>query len=218
MIIDTVEKFKSLYERRFSFFIAYSSTIIKKGTWRGRTIYKNPFDLLLYQEIIYKTSPDIIIEIGTGKGGSTLFFMDILNLINPQGVIISIDKNRVKLGQRNIINIHGRSQSPVVIDKVKKLCGGKKCMVIHDGNHLKNAVLEDLRNYGKFVGLGGYMIVEDTLIDIFPGLTNKYGAGPLVAVKKFLTENDEFEIDISCHRFLYTLAPFGFLKRVKSNA
>ena len=50
-----------------------------KQTWmntrfQGVTVWKNPMDLWLYQEMIHEFRPDVIIEAGTKYGGSAYYF------------------------------------------------------------------------------------------------------------------------------------------------
>jgi cephalosporin hydroxylase len=42
-------------------------------TWLGTQVLKNPFDLWIYQELLARTRPDVIIETGTFAGGSALY-------------------------------------------------------------------------------------------------------------------------------------------------
>src|SRR5215472_7977788 len=58
--------------------------------WMGTRILKNPFDLWIYQEIIFSTRPDIIVECGTRHGGSALYFAHLCDLLG-HGRIVSID-------------------------------------------------------------------------------------------------------------------------------
>ena len=58
--------------------------------WMGVEMGKYPNDLLVYQEIIYSTKPDVIIECGTDKGGSALFFAHLFDIIG-NGKVITID-------------------------------------------------------------------------------------------------------------------------------
>jgi cephalosporin hydroxylase len=64
------------------------------------------------------------------------------------------------------------------------------------------------------VGVGGYLIVQDTNINGHPVLPG-WGPGPWEAVDEFLKTTDAFEIDRSRERFLFTFSPNGYLKRVK---
>ena len=66
------------------------STTWRNTKWLGVPALKNPMDCWVYQEIIYKVKPDVIIECGTAAGGGTLFLASICDLIG-KGKVISID-------------------------------------------------------------------------------------------------------------------------------
>ena len=50
----------------------------KKTFWFGVRVFKCPFDLWVYQEILWALRPDIIVETGTAHGGSALYFAPAL--------------------------------------------------------------------------------------------------------------------------------------------
>jgi cephalosporin hydroxylase len=52
--------------------------------WMGHLLLKWPPDLWMYQEIIFETRPDLIIETGTYKGGSALYFANLFDLIGAR--------------------------------------------------------------------------------------------------------------------------------------
>ena len=58
--------------------------------WLGYPIMKYPTDMWIYQEIIFETKPDFIIECGTAHAGSALYFASLFDLIN-HGKVITID-------------------------------------------------------------------------------------------------------------------------------
>ena len=87
-------------------------------------------------------------------------------------------------------------------------------MVILDSDHTKEHVLNELRIYQQFIPIGGYLIVEDTNINGHP-VQEDFGPGPMEALREFLLETDSFEIDKTKERFLLTMNPCGYLKRVK---
>ena len=45
--------------------------------WLGTPILKCPLDMWIYQEILWETRPDLIIETGTCNGGSALFLATV---------------------------------------------------------------------------------------------------------------------------------------------
>jgi cephalosporin hydroxylase len=111
--------------------------------------------------------------------------------------------------------VTGDSAAPETLARVEALARGRRGLVIHDGDHSHEHVLADLRAYARFVQPGGYLIVEDTVIDLFKagdglGSVN----GPLGAVEQFVHENPHFQIDAECEQFVLTFNPRGYLKRV----
>ena len=50
-------------------------------TWEGIPIIKFPSDLMVFQEIIQKVKPDLIIETGVAHGGSLIFYASIQEYI-----------------------------------------------------------------------------------------------------------------------------------------
>jgi cephalosporin hydroxylase len=184
--------------------------------WLGVKAQKCPLDLWIYQEIIYETRPDIIIETGTASGGSALFLASICDLLG-KGEIISIDiedqENRP--GHPRIKYILGSSTSKEIVEKVETLIRGKdRIMAILDSDHHKEHVLRELEIYSKFVTRESYLIVEDTNINGNP-VRSKFGPGPMEAAKEFLKMNDGFIIDRSREKFYLTFNPDGYLKKLK---
>src|SRR5262245_6085826 len=58
--------------------------------WLGVPTLKCPMDLFVFQEILYDTRPDWIIEAGTFKGGSALYLATLLDALG-NGHVLSID-------------------------------------------------------------------------------------------------------------------------------
>ena len=57
-----------------------------------------------------------------------------------------------------------------------------------------------------------YLVVEDTNINGHP-VYEAFGPGPMEAVQDFLKERDDFEVDRSREKFLFTFNPGGWLRR-----
>jgi cephalosporin hydroxylase len=211
---NIVSRFNDLY---FQHWIKGGADTIKLS-WMGYELLKCPLDLWIYQEILVRTRPDVVIETGTWCGGSALYLAAMLDLIG-HGRVITIDAE-AKPGRPEhprIQYVHGSSTDPRIVAEVTQSVGAGRAMVILDSDHSAQHVIEELHAYSSLVHIGDYLIVEDTIVNGHPTWPN-FGPGPMEAVDKFLSENDEFAIDKRCERFLMTLHPRGYLKRTKSKA
>jgi len=192
--------------------------VFDKCYWMGTKALKNPFDSWIYQEIIYEVQPDVIVEIGSAHGGSTLYFCNLLDLIG-KGTVISVDIERKHFNVRHprIVEVTGDSSSDEVVEEVSKLCEGKTVLVIHDGDHRKEQVLKDLARYSEFVSVNSYLIIEDGIVDLYKPADDmgQWYEGPLLATEEFLAGNPDFVVDSERERYILTYNPKGFLKRIR---
>lgn len=206
--------FARLYIKGFHKLYYYSnSNTIENTYWMGIPALKCPLDLWIYQEILYETKPDVIIETGTAKGGSAMFFASICDLIG-KGEVITIDISNCDVCHPRITKIIENSVSDEVINRVREIVDDKTAMVILDSDHTKNHVLKEMELYSEFVSVGNYLVVEDTNINGHPVLPG-WGEGPMEAVEEFLKKRKDFEVDRSREKFLLTFFPKGFLKRIE---
>jgi len=196
----------------------------KKNKWLGVPCWKLPFDQMVMQNIIFETKPDWIIETGTGMGGSAAFYASILELMG-NGLVITMDIERKfnkldlpdKVSSR-IIQLYGSSTNSIVRDKVFGYAQGSgSCLVFLDSWHSKDHVLEELEFYSPLVGVGKYVIVEDTHASAegHPVQWAYNDEGAMGAVREFMKNNDQFIIDESQEHHLMSFNPNGFLRRVK---
>ncbi|WP_195574213.1 CmcI family methyltransferase [Paenibacillus sp. 1001270B_150601_E10] len=192
----------------------YNSNVWSNTYWLGQRVLKCPLDMILYQEILYKLKPDVIIECGTNEGGSTLFLASICDLLN-HGRIISLDiMEKERPQHERITYMLGNSVSESVFNKVKQMIAPEDTvLVILDSDHSQKHVYQEMKLYHSLVTVGSYLIVEDTIIGhpVVPQLL----PGPMEAVFQFLNENDDFQIDETKHKFHLTFNPNGYLLRVK---
>jgi cephalosporin hydroxylase len=184
-------------------------------------MYKLPFDAIVIQEIIAETLPDLIIETGTAKGGSALFYASIMEMLGTLGTVVTIDiiseipEDVLKARACSRIKfIEGSSITPRVVEQVRQLASGKKCMVILDSWHSYDHVCKELELYAPFVSKGCYLIVEDSHVSGHP-VEWSYGPGPFEAIWDFLKLNSEFQIDFRREKHLMTFNPCGYLLRWK---
>jgi cephalosporin hydroxylase len=182
--------------------------------WMGVHAEKDPMDLWTYQEIIYETKPDVIVECGSGDGGSALYFASLCELMN-KGRVVSIDIEAKQRPQHPRIQyLPGSSTSLDVIEQVRRqIHPGEKVMVSLDPGHAASHVLDELRLYSPFVTNGLYLVVEDTNINGHPVLPG-FGPGPMEALDEFLKGTDKLVTDASRESHLLSFNPRGYLRRV----
>lgn len=204
---------------------------IHQGSWFGEPVLNLPQDMFAIQDIIWRTRPEFVIEVGVAWGGGMLFESMLLEVLGGQkviGVDIFIPEDlrqrladHGKLSERLVL-IEGDSTSEDTLGKIKEIIGGStKTLVILDSNHTHEHVLKELRAYAPLVGKGQYMICGDTIVEYMPPqlhVSRPWGPGnnPATAVKEFLTETDRFVVDEKIdQRLLFTCHPGGYLQAVK---
>lgn len=207
-----IEDFHKLY---------YGSLAWNKNRWLGVRSQQNPNDAWIHQEIIAAVKPDFIIETGTLNGGSAALWATVLQQVNPNGRVITIDikdeaseAKKLPIVKQYVDFIVGSSTDFAIVSKVKKRVEGKKVLVILDSDHSKDHVLAEMKAYGPLVSPGSYLIVQDTNINGHPVLPN-FGPGPMEAVEEFLASNQQFKSDADAERLMLTLHPKGYLKRIR---
>lgn len=183
--------------------------------WLGYQNWKCPLDLWVYQEIIVETKPDIIVECGTSWGGSSLFLASICQLTGV-GNVISVDVTLTgDLPTHALLRyISGSSTDPKVIAQVKAaIPTGARVMVILDSDHARDHVAAELEGYAGLVTPGCYLIVEDGNVNGHPVMP-EHGPGPTEALRAFMDTDPPFEVDAGRERFLMSLNPSGYLRRL----
>jgi cephalosporin hydroxylase len=207
---EVVRKFHELYYGRW--LAGFSDTI--NLSWLGYQLLKCPLDLWIYQELLVRTRPDFVVETGTWHGGSALYFAILLDHLG-HGQVITVDTEvKAKRPEHPRIGyVNGSGVDPAVIAQVQQAVGKHRAMVVLDSDHRAGHVYEEMIAYSPLVHSGDYLIVEDTNINGHPAYPD-FGPGPMEAVDRFLSENHDFEIDQRCERFLMTLHPKGYLRRV----
>lgn len=211
---EIVRRFQELYFRRW--FSSNGHTI--DLSWFGHHVLKCPLDLWVYQELLVRTQPDVVVETGTWAGGSALYLAMVLDSLG-RGRLITIDTvTRPDRPQHPRLQyLCGSSTDPATVARVREAVGAGRALVILDSDHSAAHVYGEILAYAPLVAVGDYLVVEDTNVNGNPVLPD-FGPGPMEAVDRFLAENDEFAVDANCERFLMTLNPRGYLRRTKPPA
>lgn len=207
---DVVDRFHAVYYQARYADLTWSDT-----HWLGHRVLKCPLDLWLYQEILHEIRPDFVIETGTAYGGSGLYLASICDLLNHGQVItIDIESQRRKPPHARLHYVQSSSISPKLDAFLKeKIPAGSKVVVILDSDHARDHVLAELEMYSSFVGVGSYLIVEDTILNGHP-VPIMREPGPWEAIELFLARRDDFEIDRTKEKLLMSFNRGGYLKRV----
>lgn len=158
-------------------------------TWFGARIFQTPTDLFLYQQLIFKSRPNVIIETGVAKGGSVLFACQMLDLLHGRGGIrswnvICCDINPMIEAQglikqngyeENVIFFQGDSASTnfnaLVLGTVKQKAQPTVLLSL-DSNHTEEHVYAELVSLANFVTSESYVIVWDSRLGDLTNLTH----------------------------------------------
>ena len=112
--------------------------------WCGDIRY--PSDLLAYAQLLYQTKPEVIIETGTNYGGLAVYFATLMEQIDPEATIITVDIDSEKWDKevaegritqrmlKQIVSIKGDSVSEQVLHAVQKHANGKRewcCSILY---------------------------------------------------------------------------------------
>ncbi|AFL72919.1 cephalosporin hydroxylase family protein [Thiocystis violascens] len=154
-----------------------------------------------------------------------------LDPANPKRRVIGIDidiraHNRAAIETHPMISriqmIQGSSIAPEVVEQIKTIAANySRILVCLDSMHTHGHVLAELNAYAPLTSIDSYCVVFDTIIedqpaDMYPDRPWGPGNNPKTAVHEYLKTHPEFEIDRSIqHKLAITVAPDGFLKRVK---
>ena len=186
---------------------------ITMARYMGMPIGKCPLDLWVYQEIIYETRPDLIIEAGSGTGASALWMAHICDQIDNGGVI-SVDVQPIRRREHErVLWIHG----DILEDRIEKTLREaaskvKRTMIVFDDDHDGAHVTAEMEKYCDLVSPGCYLCVEDGDVNGHP-VCPEFGDGPYEAIERFLPKHPEFDLDYSRFKFLMTTNPLGYLVR-----
>jgi cephalosporin hydroxylase len=204
-----------------------------KDTYAGVALSKFPEDLRVYEHLLWLDAPDTVIEIGTYRGASALWFRDRLRTlmhyhrIAQEPRVISVDLDQAPAREAllaadptyadAIALVEGDVRDPSTAERVAELVGeGRRCFVVEDTEHTYETTAAALTSCARFVPPDGFFVIEDGCVDVDAmRIHQHWPRGVLPALHDWLPteEGSAFTVrrdlelyGISCH-------PQGFLQR-----
>ena len=214
------EEYRKKYQSSLAEWLLYHQRNVHfKYKYCGLDMQKNPFDIMVYMEIIGEIKPDYIIEIGGAGGGTALWLCHQLDVFD-NGTVISVDINHggFHAEHERLVKVTGDSTLPDTAGKVKDIIHeGATCLVIHDGSHKKEDIKKDFMLYSPFVTVDSYFIIEDGIMDVFDWKDHRTAGHDcgLYAAIELAQENSDFIIDNAREKYIMTYNPMGYLRRIE---
>jgi cephalosporin hydroxylase len=134
---EVVSRFHNLYYGRRGHTINVN--------WFGYHVRKCPLDLWVYQELLVRTRPDLVIETGTLFGGSALFMATIMDVLG-HGRVITIDRQDKpdRPVHSRISYWLGSSVDESIVAEARKAANGARTMVVLDSDHSAAHVFQEI--------------------------------------------------------------------------
>jgi cephalosporin hydroxylase len=168
----------------------HKSNPVSQSKLFGIATLQNPMDAWVVQELISEVKPDLIIEAGTFHGGSAILWALYQREVNPDGRVITIDiedkRERAAIehpiAKERVHFMLGSSTAPEIVAEVQRRAEGRRALVLLDSLHTADHVYNELKAYAHLVPVGGYVVVQDTMV------------GPARGIQRFIAEDPRFEI------------------------
>lgn len=200
--------------------VGFTSRSVHQGslatTYRGIVALRCPFDYVIYQMIISDLRPDLVIELGTAKGGGALYLGDLMNAVG-HGVVHTIDiesNSAPAVREHPRVKVFTSGWEGYDVAEAQQFA---RILVIEDASHVYEQTLGAMRKFAPLVSIGSYLIVEDGIVSEL-GTAEQYNGGPLRAIREFLKSDSGFVVDRHWCDFYGRNATSninGYLKRTK---
>ena len=198
-------------------------------SWLGLPIIQMPEDIVLTQEIIWETKPDLIVEAGVAWGGSLALYSSLQQIIG-KGITVGIDVTIPDHNYERIMSlptaqrirlIRGSSTDQSIFDSIASLPEASgNVLVILDSNHSHNHVLDELNLWTALLKKNNYVVVSDTFVERIPKQEHRkrmWGPGdnPGTAVASFLNGRTDFtDQNRFSERAFVSFNPGGYLLKI----
>jgi cephalosporin hydroxylase/predicted O-methyltransferase YrrM len=188
----------------------------RDATWLGVPVGRLPSDLYALQELLADVGPDVVLVLGDdeGLGGRALFAASVCDQLG-RGRVIAVGRDSAGEvpAHARITRLVGAAETPEVAAQVKDLVAEGENAVVVIGLGAVQRVVGAFEHYAPLVGVGSYVVVENTIVHGRPVASN-FGLGPWEAVNGILERHREFVADPTYERYTVTFNKGGFLKRM----
>ena len=188
--------------------------------WAGMQMSKLPMDIPIYSDLIAKAKPNLIVEIGTQRGSSSIMLAELASNTGAKVVTIDItspDEDTLsEFKEKGVIFIQTDATEKNAYEEVVGKSGLEEkditALIIDDGSHREEHVLKSFKLFCPLVREKGFFIVEDGFSN---WMIQKKSHDALTAVDTILEEENEFERYTVYDEFMLASAYQGILQRVK---
>lgn len=149
--------------------------------------------------------PEIVVDFGTASGGSSVFYYDIMKeYCTPAILSIDISGEDVSKAKDfhdsnktwgNVQNLFGKSsldRKEEVLSFIGKRAEGQKVLFSFDDDHSYDHTYKELCLYAPMLKTGDIILMQDTWDQGLYG----HETSPMLAVEKFLKQNNDWEIAV----------------------
>lgn len=164
----------------------------------GVELQKSTDDLARYADLIEASQPDVVIETGTRRGGSALWFaqqgLQVITIDREPGA--GTDGRKVDVHEQKHITWwsgHDSLDVQVAAAIQRQIKDGQRVMVSLDSDHHMAHVIGEISMWAPFVTRGCYLVIEDACFDMWPAERAQVGGysipkigGPLGAIRRCL--------------------------------
>ena len=183
--------------------------------WGGVPIIRLPDDIVVFQELVWQYRPQRIIETGIARGGSLLLDAAMQRMAGLEPHVLGIDiaifpHTHEMIGDHplaaGVEMIESDSTVEAAVEATREFLGdAERALLVLDSNHTHDHVLGELRALAPLLPVGSFVLVADTIVEEFP--EGHYqdrdwdrGNNPMTAVRAFLEERDDYELDADWSR------------------
>lgn len=161
--------------------------------YKGIPCFKSPFDMALYQQLIWTCKPKTIIEIGSAAGGSAVWFADIVDTLAGGGHVYSLDIHPVTaIEDERITFMTGNAREPARHFPAHLVDGYQRpILVIDDSDHSYETTSGLLAHFDPLIRPGEFVVIEDGIVDHMPAVSGLFNGGPNRAIQAFLRERGQ---------------------------